>query len=135
MKNYMKAASRKVVLKPRLRTPNFIIHKSSAMNAIHEFFAHKMFAMALDPLLIISGKGPMLNKAYKRWEMAKEDLGVMTRVNNPWEVENMRGLIADLGKGTKDSECFFVDVSDIDWMEYCLDYTTGVKRHLLKQKD
>ncbi|TPX41446.1 hypothetical protein SeMB42_g05067 [Synchytrium endobioticum] len=135
MQSHMRAASKKVTLKPRLRAPSFSIHKSATVNSVHEFFAHKMFAMAVDPFLVASGKGAMLHKAYKRWGQAKSDLGVMTQVNNPWDVQNMRALIADLGKGTKDSELFFVDVSDIDWMEYCLNYTLGVKRHLLKQRD
>ncbi|TPX36536.1 hypothetical protein SmJEL517_g01394 [Synchytrium microbalum] len=134
MRTYMKEASKTVVLNPRLRAPNFKVHKSAAMNKLHEFLAHKCFAMVVDPILIVSGKGPMLHKAYRRWEMAKDDLGTMTEVNNPWEVENMRALIADLGKGSKDSDAFGVDVTDINWAAYCLDYTRGVKIHLLKQK-
>ena len=62
----MLEAKKHVTYYPEIRKPRFQIHKSQLINNIHEFWGHKVFGSIIDPLLILSGRKPMLQKTYAK---------------------------------------------------------------------
>ncbi|TPX34295.1 hypothetical protein SmJEL517_g02932 [Synchytrium microbalum] len=112
---------------PEIRRPNFTIHRSKAINNVHEFFGHKLFGMVLDPILVMTGRKPMLKKTYAKWNEVKGELEKMMTVQGPWFVDNFLALIHEVG----DDEAFFMDVSQVDWKEYSIEYARGIQKYIM----
>jgi hypothetical protein len=53
----------------------------------------------------------------------------MMAVTGPWDVNNVRNLMADIGK----NDTFSIDISGLEWRPYCIGYVIGIKKHLLMQ--
>jgi hypothetical protein len=64
--DYMLDTRKYVKYKPALRRPRFTLHRSKLVNSVHEFFSQSLFGNLVDPLLVISGRKPMLRKAYAK---------------------------------------------------------------------
>ena len=48
-------------------------------------------------------------------------------VEGPWHIDNFLLLMQEVG----DDEVFPVDLSDIDWKEYCIEYARGIKKWIM----
>ncbi|CAH2056239.1 unnamed protein product, partial [Iphiclides podalirius] len=123
----------KYPLKSAVWYPRLEFVSSLWLFRLSAIFVHFFPAILLDMMLRLTGGKPILFRLHKNvWT----SLGRLEKfIFNEWRFHNpnTRDLSKTLNK--TDSELFYIDISDIDWIEYFVKLHLGVRRYLNKEKE
>lgn len=123
----------KYPLKSAIWYPHLKFVSSVWMFKFSAIFVHFLPAIFLDMILRITGQRPILFRLHKNIWSSLDRLHKF--IFNEWRFHNpnTRDLEKSLSDG--DREKFYLDVSSIDWVEYCINLHRGVRRYLNNEKD
>lgn len=109
-----------------------ILYTNVWIGVLLKFFLHRIPAVFMDFLLIITGKRPKMLKMYKKAE-AMTDLFQMFTTSQ-WKFDNSNTIKLLSSLSIEDRKQFEFSLKNFDWKQYTKSYYYGIrKQHILHE--